>query len=125
MTNREVIEALWSRIDARDWPGVSELVADGAVVEWPVSGERFTGPANFVSVNSEYPEGWSIRLLRIVAEGDEVVSEVEVPHTGLGVFRAVSFWTVREGQIQHGREYWTAPGSDPAPEWRAKFADAH
>ncbi|MFI2213789.1 nuclear transport factor 2 family protein [Streptomyces sp. NPDC020141] len=71
---------------ARDWSGVADLFADEAVVERPVSGERIVGGQNFVAVTSEYPEGWSIRVLRIVADGDEVVSEVEVPHGDLACF---------------------------------------
>ncbi|MFD5766354.1 nuclear transport factor 2 family protein [Streptomyces sp. NPDC127049] len=121
--SRVVVEALWERIQARDWDGVAGLVAEDAVVEWPVSGERIVGSANFVAVNREYPEGWTIHVLRIVADGEEVVSEVEVPHEGVGVFRAASFWTVSDGRIVRGREYWTGLGADPRPEWRAPFVE--
>lgn len=113
-----VIELLWTRMQARDWPGVRALLADELVVEWYASLERIVGPENFVAVNAEYPEGWSIRILSIVADGDRVVSEVEVPHEGVGVFRAASFWTVRDGLVVAGREYWTTRGGDPAPDWR-------
>ncbi len=119
----QVVEALWNRIQARDWEGVAELVEEDVVVEWPATGERMVGSGNYVAVNSEYPEGWAIRVLRIVAAGDEVVSEVEVPHEGVGVFRAASFWTVREGRIVRGTEYWTALGADPRPQWRAAFVE--
>ncbi|MEV0092615.1 nuclear transport factor 2 family protein [Streptomyces sp. NPDC050738] len=123
MDARGVVEALWERIQARDWAGVADLVAEDAVVEWPISAERIVGRANFVAVNREYPEGWSIRVLRIVAEGSEVVSEVEVPHEEFGVFRAASFWTVDGGRIVRGREYWTSVGGDPRPEWRAALVE--
>ncbi|MHB1593590.1 MAG: nuclear transport factor 2 family protein [Streptosporangiaceae bacterium] len=118
-----VITALWNRIQARDWPGVGDLVAEDAVIDWPVTAERVAGRANFVAVTSQYPEGWSIRVLRIVAAGDQVVSEVEVPHAELGLFRAASFWTVRDGRIVAGTEYWTSPGSDPRPAWRADLTE--
>ena len=118
-----VVEKLWACIQARYWAGVAELIAEDAVIEWPVSAERIVGRENFAAVNSGYPEGWSIHLLRVVAEGDQVVSEVEIPHKELGTFRAVSLWTVRDGKIVNGREYWTSPGSDPRPEWRAKFVE--
>ncbi|MET9478566.1 nuclear transport factor 2 family protein [Streptomyces sp. NPDC002922] len=123
MEPSKVIETLWDRIQARDWAGVAELIAEDVVVEWPISLERIMGRANFVAVNREYPEGWSIRVLKVVAEGDEVVSEVEVPHDSLGVFRAASFWTVRDGQIVRGTEYWTSLGADPQPEWRAALVE--
>jgi ketosteroid isomerase-like protein len=108
-------------MQARDWPGLGELLAEDIVVEWPVSGERIVGRANFLGVAADYPEGWSVRVLRIVADGDAVVSEVEIPHRTLGDHRVVSLWTVREGLVFAGREYWTASGSDPAPEWRSAY----
>lgn len=39
------------------------------------------------------------------------------------VFRAASFWTVRDGLIVRGREYWTSLGADPRPEWRVPFVE--
>jgi len=119
----QVIEALWARIQARDWAGVGELLDENAVIEWPASAERIVGRANFVAVNREYPQGWSIRVLRIVADGDQVVSEVEVPHADLGVFRAASFWTVADGRVTRGTEYWTSVGADPTPDWRSAYVE--
>ncbi|WP_435150649.1 nuclear transport factor 2 family protein [Micromonospora aurantiaca (nom. illeg.)] len=121
MDSEAVVRALWDRMQARDWTGVGELLADDVVVEWPVSAERIVGRDNYVKVNAEYPEGWSIRVLRVVASGDTVVSEVEVPHEGMGVHRVASFWTVRDGRIFDGREYWTGLGTDPSPQWRSAW----
>jgi ketosteroid isomerase-like protein len=121
MEPTQVVEALWARIQARDWAGVGELVDENAVIDWPASGERIIGRDNYVALNRQYPEGWSIRVLRIVADGSEVVSEVEVPHTDLGVFRAASLWTVADGRIARGTEYWTSVGADPSPAWRSAY----
>jgi ketosteroid isomerase-like protein len=121
----EVVRALWNRILDRDWNGVGELVAEDAVIEWPASRERITGRDNFVAVNREYPEGWSIHVLRIVADDDQVVSEVEVPHTELGIFRVASFWTVLGNRIVRGTEYWTTLGADDAPQWRARYIERY
>ncbi|MCF2131579.1 nuclear transport factor 2 family protein [Strepomyces sp. STD 3.1] len=118
-----IVQEFWSRMQARDWAGLGALLADDLVVEWPVSAERIVGRADFVAVNARYPEGWSIHVIRVVADGDgeTVVSEVEVPHDTMGVHRVVSLWTVRDGRITGGREYWTELGSDPSPQWRAEF----
>lgn len=134
MNAQGVVERLWDRIEARDWAAVGELITADAVIEWPVSGERIVGSANFVAVNSAYPEGWTIHVLRVVPGGAgpgsgggpdtaEVASEVEVPHSELGVFRAASFWTVRDGRIVAGREYWTDLGGDQPPAWRAPYTE--
>ncbi|MEU6946007.1 nuclear transport factor 2 family protein [Streptomyces sp. NPDC046316] len=121
MEPTEIVRGFWDRMQARDWAGLAALLADDLVVEWPVSGERIVGRENFVRVNAEYPEGWSIRVLRVVAQGEDVVSEVEVPHETMGVHRVASFWTVGNGTITGGREYWTEVGADPSPEWRAAY----
>ena len=123
MEPARVVEQLWDRINARDWVAVGDLIADDAVIEWPVSAERITGRSNYVAVNREYPEGWEIRVMRIVASGDQVVSEVEVPHADLGVFRAASFWTITSGLITRGTEYWTGLGADESPSWRAAYVE--
>ncbi|AKL67126.1 MULTISPECIES: nuclear transport factor 2 family protein [Streptomyces] len=118
-----VVAQLWQRIEAHDWDGVAKLIAEDAVIEWPVSGERIVGRANFIAVNSDdcyayTDERQPVELLRILADGDLVVTEVEIPQDHV-VYRAVSLWTVRDGEIVAAREYWTSPGQDPAPRWRA------
>lgn len=123
MGSATVVHALWDRIEARDWTGVGALLAEDVVVDWPVTGERIKGRDNFVAVNREYPDGWSIKVIDVLAHGARVASEVEVPHVELGVFRVASFWTVRDGLIVAGREYWTDLGGEDAPQWRARFTE--
>ena len=118
----DVVRAYWSRVDARDWSGLADLLADDVVVDWPVSAERIVGPAHVVAVNAEYPEGWSIHVLSVLAAGDRVASEVEVPMEGADTFRVASFWTVRGGRIVTGTEYWTTLGGEQAPAWRERYA---
>lgn len=120
----KVVAQLWERIEARDWDGVAGLIAEDAVIEWPVSGERIVGRANFIAVNSDdgYADERTVELLRILSEGNLVVTEVEIPQDHV-VYRAVSLWTVRDGEIVEAREYWTSPGQDPAPRWRAGYVE--
>ncbi|MGW6943534.1 nuclear transport factor 2 family protein [Streptomyces xanthophaeus] len=120
-----VVAQLWERIEARDWDGVAKLIAEDAVIEWPVSGERIVGRANFIAVNSDdgFADERSVELLRILADGDLVVTEIEMPQDHV-VYRAVSLWTVRDGEVVAAREYWTSPGQDPAPRWRAGYVEA-
>jgi SnoaL-like domain len=73
---REVVAQLWSRVQARDWVGVGDLLAEDFVLEWPHDLVRLRGREHFVEFNRSYPEGWSIEVLRIVSEGSTVVSEV-------------------------------------------------
>lgn len=118
-----MVRAVWARMQDRDWAGVGALLAEDVRVEWPVTGEVFRGRDAVVGVNAEYPEGWSIRVLRIVDGGGTVVSEVAVPQDGVE-HRAVSFWTVRDGLVTEAREYWSVAGGEAPPAWRARFRSA-
>jgi len=126
MNAKSVIEAYWTRMEARNWDGVAELLATDVVVEWPDTAERFVGREACVGVNREYPGGWSIRVLQVAADTDhpdQAVSEVEVPQAGVGVSRAGSFWRVSAGLIVQGTEYWTTVGGETPPAWRAAFSE--
>ncbi|WP_330297702.1 MULTISPECIES: nuclear transport factor 2 family protein [unclassified Streptomyces] len=120
----KVVAQLWERIEARDWDGVAVLIAEDAVIEWPVSGERIVGRDNFIAVISDddYTDESSVEVLRTLVDGDLVVTEVEIPQDHV-VYRAVSLWTIRDGKIARAREYWTSPGQDPAPRWRAGYVE--
>ena len=106
MEPSDVVAQLWGRIQARDWAGVGELLVDDFVLEWPHDQVQICGRTKFVDFNRSYPEGWSIEVLRIVAEGSTVVSEVRVPHPTVGPFYALSFFEIDRGRITSAREYW-------------------
>ncbi|HYY11360.1 MAG TPA: nuclear transport factor 2 family protein [Kineosporiaceae bacterium] len=121
-----VVREFWRLMQARDWEALRALLHPRVVLEWPASGERFDGADAVVGVNREYPEGWSIDVVRVLAgaDGASAVSEVEVPHGEAGVFAVTSWWQVDRGRIVAGREYWVQCGGDPPPPWRSRFATA-
>jgi ketosteroid isomerase-like protein len=120
----DVVGELWRRIEARDWDGVGDLLAEDFVMEWPHSRERIRGSHNFVELNRNYPEGWSIEVLRIVGDGDQAVSEVRVPHPGLGVHYAASFFEVEGNRLKRAREYWVEEGhQQEAPSDRSQWVE--
>jgi len=121
----EVVRALWHRFQDHNWAGAAELVAENAVIDWPASRERLVGRDKIIAVNQEYPAGWSIKVLRVIAEDDQVAAEVEVPHTDLGLFRAAGFYSVRDDQIVHGTEYWTTVGADEPLEGRSHHVERY
>ena len=123
MEHVEVVRQFWQRIDARDWPGLAALLAPDVVLELPVSGERVRGREGVVAVNAEYREGWSIRVLQLLDAGGQVVSEVEVPMAGVGVFRVASFTRVADDRVAHVREYWTQLGVEEPPAWRRRWSE--
>jgi ketosteroid isomerase-like protein len=121
----EIVRALWDRFEARDWDAAAKLLAEDVLVEWPQTRERMRGRANVIAVNRNYPEGWTIRVLRVLQEGDVAVSEVAVDHVDHGTFHAASFFEVRNGQIVRGTEYWVDPPSADPPAWRAEWVERY
>ncbi len=119
-----VVAELWRRIQARDWTGLTALLSDDFVLEWPSARLRIRGAANYVAFNREYPEGWSIEVLRIVTQGTVAVSEVRVPHPTVGPHYALSFFEVAGDKVIRGREYWIEELAEiPAPDRAAWFEE--
>ena len=121
MNPGDVVAELWRRIQARDWDGVGALIADDFILEWPHDQVRIRGRENFVEFNRAYPEGWSIEVLRIIANGNVAVSEVRVPHPTVGPWYALSFFEVEEGRVARGREYWVAEHAEELAPERARW----
>lgn len=121
MEPTEVVAELWGRIQARDWARVGELLAEDFILDWPQERLRLRGRTTFVEFNRSYPEGWSIEVLRIVAQGATVVSEVHVPHPTVGPHFALSFFELEEARITSCREYWVEEGQAELTAERARW----
>ena len=125
ITAKTVLARFWACVHANDFAAAGALLHDDYVLDWPQSGERVRGRENFVAINAHYPAAgpgpWRVTLDRLVAEGDQVVSQVSVTD-GVVRAQAVTFSTVQDGLILHQIEYW--PDPFPAAEWRAQWADA-
>jgi ketosteroid isomerase-like protein len=122
-TNQEVVARFWERMSAADWEGVAELLADDFVAEWPQSSERIRGRAAFVAVNRHYPGSWAISVRRLVADGDQVVTEVGMTDRAgeRAPVVAVSFFELRDGRIVRETDWWPEPY--PAPAWRSRWVE--
>ena len=105
-----VVREFWRLMATNDFHSVKAVLADDFVLDWPQSGERIVGPENFAVVNAEYPtEGvWSFAIRRLVAQGPEVVTHVEVTD-GKQSGEAISFFHLSGGKIQSIVEYWPDP----------------
>ena len=117
-----VITALFERMQARDWVGARQVMADDARITYSATGEVFTG-AVFMAMNEAYPEGWTIEIVDIAAAGDRVAAQVRVPNGGQ-IDWLSGFYTVAGGRIVEGHEHWVTEHAEPAPEWRKPFTAA-
>ena len=120
MNNKQILENFWSTMETNDFNAASQLLHDEFLLEWPQSGERIVGGENFAAINTNYPaEGkWRFSINDIVAEGDLVVTDVNVTD-GKVIGRAVTFSTIRDEKIWKQVEFW--PDRFEAPAWRAQW----
>jgi ketosteroid isomerase-like protein len=121
-TSKQVVAQFWAAMQANDFGAAGDILHDDYVLEWPQSGERLLGRANFVAVNRNYPASgpWRFTVHQLIAEGDEVVSDVSVTD-GVVKARAITFSTVRDGRIVQQTEFWPEPFEAAA--WRARWVE--
>ncbi len=105
----EIVRTLWERFAARDVDGVRKLLADDVVVEWPHSGERFVGAEEYIRVTQDFPDDWTINVLRVLSGRDGAATEVRVDHTGGGPSFGASFFEIEDDKIKAITEYWVEP----------------
>lgn len=120
--SKQIVEGFWAAMQTNDFKAAGEFLHDDYILEWPQSGERIRGRANFVAVNEQYPAHgrWEFTIHHIIAEGDEVVSNVSVTD-GEITSRAITFSTVRDGKIVQQTEFWPDPFEPPS--WRAGWVE--
>jgi len=120
--SKKTVAGFWAAMQTNDFKAAAEFLNDDYVLEWPQSGERIRGRANFVAVNVHYPAHgrWEFTIHHIIAEGAEVVSDVSVTD-GAITGRAITFSSVREGKIAHQTEFWPELFAPPA--WRARWVE--
>lgn len=107
-------------MQSNDFDRAAVWLSDDFTLDWPQSRERISGRVDFSAVNTAYPASgiWQFDVLRLLADGDRVVTEVAITDGDMAA-TAITFHTVQDGRITHQTEYW--PDPYPAPHWRAKW----
>ncbi len=100
-----------------------EIYHDDAILEFPQSGERFVGVANFQEWRSVYPASVDLEIRRIRGRDDLWVAEILARYDGGPWNFGVSIHEFRGEKIVHETIY-VNEGWE-APEWRSRWrADA-
>lgn len=113
---RNLVQRWWDAIDRADFHEAASLLADDAVVDWPLSNERMASPEAWRQVNIAYPGQWRAAVISMVVEGAHAMTVTRVFDPSIDVL-AISHFTVENGRITELVEYW--PEAYAAPEWRA------
>ncbi len=114
----DIVLAWWRAIDEADFSKATSLMAPGTVVDWPLSNERMPNPESWKRVNENYPGRWRASIRSLVANGDSVVTLVDITDGSISVV-AISLFTVEPGAITNLVEYW--PETYAAPGWRSEW----
>jgi len=96
-----------------------EMYHDDSVLEFPQSGERFEGVANFKEWRNQYPAEVEYRIRRMVSSGDHVVAEVSIRYNGGPWMFGVALFEFRGDKVARERIY-VMEGWEAA-EWRAPW----
>jgi ketosteroid isomerase-like protein len=96
-----------------------EMYHDDAVLEFPQSGERFEGVANFREWRRLYPADLRFRIRQITAREDLVVVECSISYDGGPWQYGVQLLEFRDDKVALERIY-VMDGWE-APEWRAPW----
>ncbi|RFU83837.1 nuclear transport factor 2 family protein [Streptomyces triticagri] len=111
---RRTVETYWAAADARDWAAVEAALAEDVVYDLPQTRERIAGRAAFLRFNQEYPGDWRLRIVRIVAEGDQVVTWTHFT-VGLEEMYGIAFFTGdAAGRITSQTDFWPESYEPPA-----------
>ncbi len=114
MPSEEIVKTFWSLMQTNDFRSVGEVLSNDFILEWPQSKERIRGRDNFAAMNEQYPANgrWKFQINRIIAVGDEAVSDVSVTD-GVQVARVISFFQISNNLIQKMVEFWPDPFAPP------------
>lgn len=117
---KDVVRGFWAAMETNDFGAASRCLSKDFQGIWPQSGEVIHGRADFAAVNTSYPAAglWRFSLKRIVGEGAQVVTDVDVTDGTLEA-TVITFHTVQGDLITQQTEYW--PDPFPAPAWRAHW----
>jgi ketosteroid isomerase-like protein len=102
------------RLEERDWPGLTALLAEDVVYEMPQTRERIRGRAAFLRFNQEYPGDWHLRVRRVVADGRFAALWLDVRVGAEQQDACVWLELSEDGPIARVVDYWPEPSEPPA-----------
>ena len=137
--NRQIVERYIRALPA-DFETLERLRHEDFVEEWPQSGERIRGHANYRAIHERYPGGaprieprelvgsedhWVVTPmltpLRVMGAGDSYTAEFAAVYPGGGSYHIVAVIELRDGRVLGQRTYFAPPFE--APDWRSAWVE--
>jgi ketosteroid isomerase-like protein len=109
---RELVAAFAERLERRDWPALSELLADDVLYEIPQTHERIRGRDKYVTFNAEFPGDWHVTPEVVLADSDRGCLLFRWSVTGESSL-AIAFFEFADGRITRITDFWPDPYEPP------------
>ena len=110
----------WEASERGDLDAEHAIYAEDAILDYPQSGERFTGRSRIQAQRGGHPAERHFTIRRILGGGDLWVSEVVITYDGAPT-DSVSVMEITGGLVTHETQYFADPF--PAAPGRAALAE--
>jgi ketosteroid isomerase-like protein len=117
---RAALDQHWAASDANDFETEHRIYHEGAVLDYPQSGERTRGRRNIQKQRSIQPSKKQFTVQRIIGSGDLWVTEYILTYDGKPSY-TVSIMEFRGDKVARETQYFADPF--PAPVWRAQLVE--
>ena len=117
---RARIQQHWAASESGDIELEHAIYAPDAILDYPQSGERFTGRSRIQAQRGGHPAERHFTIRRIQGTGSLWVSECVITYDGAPTY-SVSLMEISDGLVTHETQYFADPF--PAAPNRAALAD--
>jgi len=117
---RARIQEHWEASERGDVEAEHAIYADDAILDYPQSGERFSGRSTIQAQRGGHPAERHFTIRRILGAGDLWVSECVITYDGVPTY-SVSIMEIADGLVTHETQYFGDPF--PASPGRAALAE--
>jgi hypothetical protein len=105
---RAQIQAHWDASERGDLASEHAIYAEAAVLDYPQSGERFSGRRTIAAQRGGHPADRHFRVRHIRGSGALWVSECVITYDGVAT-HSVSIMEFADGQVIHETQYFADP----------------
>jgi hypothetical protein len=118
---RARIQEHWDASESGDIDTEHAIYAADGILDYPQSGERFSGRAKIQAQRGGHPAERHFTVRRIQGAGDLWVSECVITYDGVPTY-SVSIMEIADGFVTHETQYFADPF--PAAPGRAALAES-
>ncbi len=117
---RTRIQQHWEASESGDIDAEHAMYADDAILDYPQSGERFSGRSRIQAQRGGHPAERHFTIRRILGIGDVWLSECVITYDGVPTY-SLSIMEITDGLVTHETQYFADPF--PASPDRAALAE--